>query len=227
MKKFILKYKFIILAVIIGAALIYFVKVNYGQYIEQYYNPETIKNWMLSFGSLSFLVFIFLQIIQVVLFFIPGEVVQGAGGYIYGTILGSVISLTGITIGAIITFLVARKFGDSLLLKILPRKDYEKAKTLIDKPKNRLMLFILYLIPGFPKDVLGYVAGITPIKLRWFILFSTIARIPGIVMSAYVGSSLYEKNYLVVLIVVVIMVGLLIAGYLKGDKILEKLKIKQ
>lgn len=226
MKQFILKYKYILLAIIIAAALFFFIKEKYGQYIVTYYNPEAIKNWILSFGSLSFMIFMLLQIIQVVLFFIPGEVVQAAGGYIYGTLAGAGISLLGATLGAIITFLIARRYGDRLLKRILPRKDYEKTRSLIDRPKNKLILFILYLIPGFPKDVLGYVAGITPIRLRWFIIFSTIARIPGIIMSTYIGSSLYEKNYLLVIITIVLMVILLVIGLWKGDKILEKFKIK-
>lgn len=227
MKNFILKYKYIIIAVVAAAVLAYFVKAEYGEYIKTYYSPEAVKNWVLSFGSLSFLVFILLQILQVVLFFIPGEVVQGAAGYIFGTLGGAGISLLGITLGSVGTFLVARKFGDRLLHKILPQKDYIKIKILIDKPKNRLIIFILYLIPGFPKDVLGYVAGITPIGLKWFVLFSTIARVPGIIMSTFVGSNLYQGNYLLVAIVAVIMAAILVLGILKGDKIVEMFTPKE
>lgn len=226
MKKFILKYKYTLLAAAAAIALLVFLYIRFGDYIKTYYEPEHVKEWIMSFGQLSFLVFIALQLLQVILFFIPGEVVQVAGGYIFGTFLGAALSLFGITLGSVATFLIGRKYGSSLLQKILPQKDYEKTRELIDKPKNRMIIFILYLLPGFPKDVLGYVCGITPIKLKWFIIFSTLARIPGIVISTFVGSNLYEQNYLIVGIAIVLMVAVLVVGLLKGDKILERFKVK-
>lgn len=230
MKKFILKYKNILFLILITAIIFYFLYNLYGKYFKIYYNPESIKQWTLSYGKLSFMVFILLQVAQVVIFFIPGEVIQTAGGYIFGTFNGIILSIIGILLGSMFTFLVSKIFGNKLLRKILPVKEYGRVKKLIDKPKNTLLIFILYLIPGFPKDILGYAAGITPIRLGSFLFFSSIARVPGIIMSSYIGSNLYNENYFVVLIVLLFAVILLVIGTINNDKIinnLEKLMYKK
>lgn len=224
MKKFIVKYKWYLISLIIVIVLFFVLKDSVGLYFRKYYNTENIKSWLLSFGQLSFVVFILLQVLQVVLFFIPGEVTQIAGGFIFGTFWGTVLSTLGILIGAAITFLAARAYGDKLLKKILPKKDYENVRALIDKPKNKLIIFLLYLLPAFPKDALGYVSGITPIKLREFLLFSTLARLPGIIVSGYIGSNLYHQKYLLAGIFGIIIVVIFAVCMVKQDKILQYMK---
>ena len=224
MKKFIIKYKWYLISLIALIVLFFTLKGSVGLYFRKYYNTENIKNWILSFGQLSFVVFILLQVLQVVLFFIPGEVTQIAGGFIFGTFWGTVLSTLGILIGAAVTFLAARAYGDRLLKKILPKKDYENVKTLIDKPKNKLIIFFLYLLPAFPKDVLGYVAGVTPIKFREFLLFSTLARLPGIVVSGFIGSNLYHQKYWLAGIFGIIIVVVFAVCMVKQEKILQYLK---
>lgn len=82
-------------------------------------------------------------------------------------------------------------------------------------------MLILYLIPGFPKDILGYVAGITKISAKNFILYSTIARIPGIVMSSFIGSNLYSRDYTTVIIAIIVAAAIFIFGTLKGKDIIN------
>lgn len=224
MKNFISKYKNILFFILITGVIFYFLYDLYGRYFKIYYNPEMIKQWTLSYGKLSFMIFILLQIAQVVVFFIPGEVVQTAGGYIFGTFNGIVLSVTGIILGSILTFAASRTLGNNLLKKILPANDFVRIKKLIDKPKNTLLIFILYLIPGFPKDILGYVAGITQISLGSFLFFSSIARVPGIIMSSYIGSNLYNENYSIVMIVLLFAIVLLIIGTTNNDKIISNLE---
>ena len=224
MKNFIFKYKNLLFFSLITAIIIYFLSNLYGIYFKMYYNPEAIKQLTLSYGKLSFMVFIILQVVQVVVFFIPGEVIQTAGGYIFGTFNGIVLSIIGIILGSILTFTVSRTFGNNLLKKILPVNEYIKIKKLVDKPKNTLLIFILYLIPGFPKDILGYVAGITPISPGSFIFFSSIARVPGIIMSSYIGSNLYKENYFIVFIVLLFAAVLVIIGTANNDKIINNLE---
>jgi uncharacterized membrane protein YdjX (TVP38/TMEM64 family) len=224
MKKSIMKYKKTLLFVLIGVLIICLLYVCFGKYIKPYTNPVYIKAWIISFGRLGYIVFIILQILQVVISIVPGEVVQGAGGYIFGTTLGTALSIFGIMLGSIITFLIARYFGNKLLVRILPEKAYMRVKSLIDRPKNRLIIFILFLIPGIPKDILGYASGVTPIKLGEFILFSTIARIPGVLVTSYVGSNLYYGNYTTVIAASIVMVLLLIVGALRGERVIEWFK---
>lgn len=221
MKEFIRKYKKYIIYILITSIILYLAYFLLKKYTSFYYDPVSIKKYILQFGKFGFIFFIFMQIVQVILFFIPGEVVQIAGGYLYGTIIGTVLSMTGILIGSVATFMIARKFGNTLLEKILPEKDFIKIKNLINKPKNKKIIFILFLIPGFPKDIVGYVCGITSIKLRTFALLASIGRIPGIIISNYFGSKLYNNNYYAIFIVVILTAILLIISIKKGDKIIE------
>jgi len=219
MKK-LMKYKRTIIFIALGVLILFFLNNSF----KEYYNPTKIKSWILGFGNLSFLTFMLLQIMQVIVFFIPGEVMQTAGGYIFGTLGGTGLSIVGILMGSSITFLLARAYGNNLLEKILPQKDYIKARTLINKSKNKWVFFILYLMPGFPKDVLGYLAGITPIGIGEFLLYSTVARIPGILASTYIGFNLYNQNYGVVFISLAFVVILVCIGMLKREEIIRHLK---
>ena len=82
-------------------------------------------------------------------------------------------------------------------------------------------MFLLYLIPGVPKDTLTYIAGLTPIHPGKFLLLSTIARFPGILGSCYIGANLQSKNYTVVIIVSSIAVLLFVIGMIYQEKIVN------
>lgn len=224
MKKFLIQYKWYLISFAITVVLFFIFKDSLGAYFHKYYNAENLKNWIRSFGKWSFIVFILLQIIQVVIFVIPGEVTQIAGGFIFGTFWGTILSLVGISIGAVITFLIARRYGDRLLKRILPEKDYIHVKDLVDKPKNKFIIFFLYLLPAFPKDALGYVSGVTPIKFSEFIFYSTLARVPGIILSGYIGSNLSQEKYWIAGIFMIAIVATFIVCMVKQEKILQYLK---
>lgn len=215
---------YILVIVIAIGILLFFCKNDIEEFIKLYSNTKEMEALIKSYGSIGPIIFIFLQILQVVVFFIPGEFMQAVGGYLFDTILGTVLSLLGIMVGSAITFLVSRKFGDRLLIKILPPKDYRNIKKLICKPKNKLVIFILYLLPGFPKDALGYVSGITTIKLKDFIIISGFARLPGILVTCYLGSNIYDKNYLVVLYILIGIAIILFIGIIKREKVLNYFK---
>lgn len=222
--KNVMKYKKIILFTLVGGLGVYLLYIGFERYIKPYINPGFIRHLIVSSGKFGFIVFIILQVIQVVIFVIPGEILEGAGGYIFGAALGTVLSIFGITLGSIFTFSIARFLGNKFLVRILPQKQYMKIKSLIDRPKNKLIIFVLYLIPGIPKDILGYVSGITSIRLGEFVLFSTVARMPGIMAASYVGSNLYNKNYINAIIVSILMVVLVMIGTLKRERILRRFK---
>lgn len=224
MKGFIIKYKKHIIYFLMTSILLFLIYFSLKKYTSFYHDPILIKKYVLRFGRFGFIFFILIQVFQVILFFIPGEITQIAGGYIYGTIIGTLLSMIGITLGSIATFIIARKYGDRLLEKILPQKEFVKIKNLINKPKNKKIVFILFLIPGFPKDIVGYVSGITRIKLRTFIILASIARFPGIIISNYFGSNLYHNNYIAVSVIVVITIALLVLSFKKGDKIIDMIE---
>ncbi|AYD39486.1 TVP38/TMEM64 family protein [Clostridium fermenticellae] len=222
----IIKYKTYIGLFMLIVLIVYSGYEYYNKYFYIFKDPIKIKNIIMSYGKYSIIAFIVLQIIQVVVFFIPGEIVQISGGYIYGTTLGTVISFLGITIGTIAVYGISYFCGRPLVHKIVSKKDFKHFNRLLNLKNKKLIVFLLYLIPGIPKDILGYICGISEINIKDFIIYSSLGRIPGIVISAYFGSKMYSKNYTLMAFIAIIMTLLFIVGVFKGEKIVGKLTKK-
>lgn len=216
------KYKSYIIISLLVIFLIYVGYVYYHKYFNALKSPENIKKMIIGYGKYGVLVFIGLQILQVVAFFIPGEIIQVAGGYIYGTLMGSLISLLGITIGSIIIYGICNKYGKPFVQKIISDKDIKFFDNIKNKGNIKYIIFILYLIPGLPKDALAYICGVSDIKGKDFLLYSTLGRIPGIIISAYFGYNITVKNHIGLIVIAISMSVLFIAGVLKGEAIISK-----
>ena len=162
--------------------------------IEIFSTPERLRDWILSIHFAP-LVFIAIQVLQVVVFFIPGEVPQIAGGYLFGMWLGSLLSIVGIIIGSTISFVLARLLGVPFVSVLFNRDKVERIRRISESPRARFTFFLLFLIPGIPKDILCYVAGLTPIGLGPFLLISTLGRVPGILGSALMGDAAAESRW--------------------------------
>jgi len=159
-------------------------------------NREHLKSLILSAGFWAPVIFMGLQVLQVVVAFIPGEITQLAGGWLFGTVAGTVYSIVGITLGSIFNFYVARLLGIRFVAAVAGKKNLERFESYVNTPRIFEILFILYLIPGMIKDVLSYVAGLSRMKLWGFVLISTVGRLPSLALSSYIGHSLGDENWL-------------------------------
>jgi uncharacterized membrane protein YdjX (TVP38/TMEM64 family) len=205
-------------------ALIVFVSIRYAPGITRLLrHPDKFKDYLASYGPVSALIYILAQAIQIIIAVIPGEIVQIAGGYVFGTALGTLYSFTGTLLGTAVVFFGIRLLGYSLVKSLISPKKLEKFEFLINDPKSEIAMFLLFLIPGIPKDTLVYVSGLTPIKPLTFLLISMIARLPGLWGSAYIGAHLQKKEYLTVWIISGIALVLFVIGLLTKDKIIDRL----
>lgn len=231
-RKFLKEHNAQIVIITFALLLIVVAYVYYKQYFYVMRDPRRLKELIMGYGKYGILVLIGIQIVQVIIFFIPGGFVQVAGGYIYGTLFATLISTMGTVIGSIIIFMIAKRFGKPFITRIVSEKDMKFFQRLLHvgheedsihngKKRTLAVIFLLYFIPGIPKDVLGYISGITDINLRDFILYSTIARIPGILISSYFGSKMVTGNKLVLIIIGLIMSAIFIFGMFKGEKIIR------
>lgn len=211
------------LAVIFIALMIY-ATVRFAPYVTRLiHDPDKFRDLILSYGALSVWVFILFQILQVVIAPIPGEFVQIGGGYIYGTIGGTVYSVIGILLGSLLIFFFTRLLGQTLVKVFVSDKDLEKFSTLINSPRSEIVMFLLFLIPGMPKDILVYISGLTPVKpLRFFLIFIT-ARFPAIFFSAYIGANLETRNYLPAIITSVLACALFAVGLVKQNQLIDRM----
>ena len=142
---------------------------------------------------------------------IPGEPIELGAGYAFGIWKGSLICDFATTLASVLIFLLVRRFGVSFIELFVSREKLETVKFLNDNKKVESILFLLFLIPGTPKDLLSYFAGLTRIKLSHWIFICGVGRFPAIFLSCISGSALsaaqYELAVAAMILIVVCSVG--------------------
>lgn len=155
------------------------------------------QQWIAGFGGWAPLVYVAVQVFQVVVFVVPGDVVQIAGGYLFGIAGGVLYSLIGIAIGSTIDFFIARLLGRTFVEGVFGTERVAAFDRVSDSRRARTGFFLLFVIPGLPKDALVYVAGISTLRFPSFLLVTMTGRLPGILGSAIIGNSAARQQWLV------------------------------
>lgn len=171
------------------AVLIYFIfKGNlYGSIKNIFSSPQAFKNFVLNQGIWAPLVFLVLQVAQVIISPIPGNLTSLAGGALFGGLNASLLSGFAIITGSIIAFYLARILGKPLVLKLVGEFTFNKYnKIFLDK--GTFTLFLLFLLPLFPDDALCFLAGLSKLPFRHFLLYIIIGRLPGIILTSLAGA---------------------------------------
>ena len=182
-------------------------------------NQQRFKNYIESLGWKGWFTVLTIQILQIFIAFIPGEIVELLSGILYGAIGGLLVCLIGIIIGSILIYYTVKLFANKYIIKY---KEKLKTYSFLKNPKKiTLYLFILFIIPGLPKDIFIYLAPFLPIKFISFLIISCIARIPSILSSTLIGTSLIKGNYLTSIIIFVTFAILGVLGILFNDKIIS------
>jgi len=155
---------------------------------------DQIKSFVTSFGAGAPVVFIIMQILQVLLAPFPGEATGFIGGFLFGTAKGFLYSSIGLTVGSLINFTIGRFLGKRYVRKLIPPAPLERIDNIV-KRQGVIVLFILFVFPGFPKDYLCLLLGLSAIPLKIFIILVAIGRMPGTLMLSLQGSYLFEQRY--------------------------------
>ncbi len=182
-----------------------------------------LKEFIFSFGACSPLAFILLQIIQVVVAPIPGGAIEFLGGYLFGVKAGLLYSMIGLTLGSWFAFSLANIFEKWAVEKFVSPKTMKKFDYLIGH-EGVIISFLLFLIPGFPKDALCYILGLTPMHLGIFLIISTIGRIPGTLMATLQGAQAFEHQYILFLILLGVSALVILAFYIYHENIHQWIK---
>ena len=211
----------IVLAIIIGVIIYLF---PLFQNLSTDEGKQEFKERIQSSGFLGLLMLFSLQFAQIFLIVIPGEPLEVLAGMCYGTIGGTIfITVSAFIISSIIFFAV-RKFGRKFVYSFCSKESVEKienSKLFKNVDKLEWIMIILFLIPGTPKDLLVYIAGLLPIKPLRFILISTFARFPSVISSTIAGANIIEGKFhmlFIAYLVTFIIVGILIFVINKLDK---------
>ena len=180
-------------------------------------------------GLYGLLLLFIIQVAQIFLFILPGEPIEILAGMCYGWFLGTIFIMISSAIIATLIFWLVRKIGKQFVYDFSDEekiKKIENNKILQNPKKIELALFILFLVPGTPKDLLTYLAGLLPIKMGRFIVISTIARVPSIVTSTIAGANIATGDWkkgiiLYFLIVAIVAIALFIFNKFDKDKTTE------
>jgi uncharacterized membrane protein YdjX (TVP38/TMEM64 family) len=218
---------------IISALVILFVLVVYHynslvwtkitKFYDILHDRHQLKKVILSYGPYSPLAYILVQILQVVIAPIPGGAVEFIGGYLFGARGGFLYSMVGLILGSLIAFSLAKIFEKLAVERVVPIETRKKFDYLIGH-EGVILSFLLFLIPGFPKDALCYILGLTPMHLGIFMVISTVGRVPGTLMACLQGGKAFDYQYKALLVLLGISVLVILIFYIYHDEIHQLIK---
>jgi uncharacterized membrane protein YdjX (TVP38/TMEM64 family) len=177
--------------------LLYYYREAYQGFRDliRFFSSRTrVSAYVASFGPYAPLVFMGIQILQVLMAPIPGELTGFIGGYLFGTGLGFLYSTIGLTLGSWVAFFVARRFGFSFVRRFVAKETMDKFDYLMEH-KGAFFSFLFFIIPGLPKDYFCYLLGLSPMHILTFLVVSTVGRIPGTLMLSMQGEAVRSEDY--------------------------------
>ena len=159
--------------------------------------------------------------LQVIISPIPGEITGPVGGALFGTLWGLIYSTIGLTVGTLVCFGIGRKWGEPLVRPWLSEHHWNRMNFIIEA-EGAILAFILYLIPGFPKDIISYLFGISPLPFRVFAVVSTLGRIPGTWISSYFGAHVADQQIIYAIVFIAVIAALCLPLYYYRDRIVKR-----
>ena len=205
-------------------ALIVIVVILIWPYIHEAFEPgglSRVIDDVRNAGPLGFLILLAMQFMQIVVAFIPGEVVQMAAGMMYGPWLGAAVVLLGCIISSAFVFTVVHRLGAPFVRDMVPTKYLDKFNAFEESGKLSIVVFILFLIPAMPKDTFTYLVPLTNMRMRDFLVLSNVGRIPGIVISTYAANGLVDGNITQSIIIFAVVAVIAIVAIVFRDKIMN------
>lgn len=205
-------------------ALMVVIMVLLWPYIHEVFEPgglSRVIDDVRNAGPLGFLILLAMQFMQIVVAFIPGEVVQMAAGMMYGPWLGAAVILLGCIISSAFVFVVVHRLGAPFVQDMVPTKYLDKFRAFEKSGKLSIVVFILFLIPAMPKDTFTYLVPLTNMRMRDFLILSNVGRIPGIVISTYAANGLVDGNITQSLIIFAVVAVIAIVAIVFRDKIMN------
>ena len=189
--------------------------------IRLYRDKKFLKDTVRAWGWMAPIVFIAIQALQVIISPIPGEITGPVGGALFGTWLGLFYSTIGLTLGTLFCFWVGRRWGEPLVRPWLSEHNWNRM-TFVIEAEGVIICFIIYLLPGFPKDITSYLFGISPMPFWIFAVVSTVARIPGTWASSYFGAHVAEQQYIYAIAFLAVVVALCLPLYYYRERFIKR-----
>ena len=219
----------LILLVLIVAGIPAFLYLKYGSGVFSKDTAYSVIDYLRQNRKIAFLLIIGLQIIQVVICVLPGQPIQFAASYMFGVARGYLFSIIGAVIGTAISFYLAKLLGSEAMHLFFGEKKVKEYQRRLNSGRGLLLAFLIYMIPGVPKDLVSYAAGISEMRFRPFLLAATVGRSPAMLGSLLVGHFFGKQNYTAMIIVTVAVVLLLLICIIKRRELigfLDRIEMK-
>jgi len=212
---------------ILKFALLIFIVVGLPVYLivfrqdlwQSFKSPQDVRDFIDIYHGKSFLIMLAAQIVQIVIAVLPGQAVEFATGFMFPFWEGLIIMVLGSLIGSAICYWLARILGANMINFLFGEGKVGKVLQKIESKKGYLGIFIIYLIPGVPKDVLNYVAGLTDMEFLPFLIMSNAARIPAVSVTLLVGTHTFNGEWTLVAILIGAVLVLCLVGYIFRNRI--------
>ena len=182
----------IALFLLLSLAIFWFVGKPFLAFVSE---PEKFRLWVDGHGIWGRLAFLGMMLLQVFVAIIPGEPLEIGAGYAFGAVEGTILCILGAGIGSALVFFFVRRFGVKAVEVFISQEKIRSVRFLNDPKRLYPLITIAFLLPGAPKDVLCYCAGLTPIRFRHFLWISSICRLPSVVTSVLGGNALGSGNW--------------------------------
>jgi uncharacterized membrane protein YdjX (TVP38/TMEM64 family) len=188
--------------------------------LRLYDDPSFLRDILLRFGVLGPVVFIVIQALQVIIAPIPGEITGLLGGFVFGQWLGFVYSTLGLTVGSLFAFGIGRWLGETFVRRAVSETLWRKLGFILDA-EGTLLCFIIYLIPGLPKDIVCYLFGLSPMPFWVFAVASTLGRMPGTWALSAQGAKVASGDYYHLILLTAIITAVALPLYVYRSKIMS------
>ena len=189
------------------------------QFVEQ---PERFRLWVAERGLWGKLAYVGMVFLQVFVAIIPGEPLEIGVGYAFGALGGTLLCLLGAALGSVTVFFFVRRFGLPVVEVFFPAEKLKKLRFLQTSPRRNALFLLIFMVPGTPKDILCYVAGLTDMKLPVWLLICSLGRIPSVLTSTLGGAALGLQNYQFAAIVFGATLLISAAGFFLYQKICKE-----
>ena len=207
----------ILLFIVVGIPLIIY--FHNPEVLKLFTNRDAMNDFLSANQSKGIIAFLGIQIFQVVVSVLPGNIIQMAAGFVFGVFKAYLLAISGVFVGTFIAYNLSKYLGKDVIVMIFKEKNINKFINMLSSKKGFVAIILIYLIPGLPKDVFTYAAGLSNMKALPFVLTSIIARTPAMFGSLVFGAMFRAHNYVGMVILCVAVGILLIVAFVKRKKL--------
>ena len=194
--------------------------------VRLYRDKRFLKHTLREWGILAPVIFIGLQALQVIISPIPGDLTGILGGYLFGQWVGLLYSTVGLTLGSVAAFAVGRWLGAHYVQRLVSPDVWRKLGFIVEA-EGVILCFVIFLVPGLPKDITCYLFGLSPMPFWVFTIVSTLGRLPSTWVLSAQGAHTASGDYIQLILITALFVAIALPLYYYRNRLVEWFRARQ